>query len=129
MMNPPPALIGIESELVLNSNTSVVIVEAGNSISYNITVTDVADSSPVFGQTVNFTWDWGNTNTSMGQVVTGINGEAILNWVVPGAMDPGYYDVHIWMDNYTIDPLLTGSDRWWGNETFINVTLKVPSDV
>ena len=129
MMNPPPALIGIESELVLNSNTSVVIVEAGNSISYNITVTDVADSSPVFGQTVNFTWDWGNTNTSMGQVVTGINGEAILNWVVPGAMDPGYYDVRIWMDNDTNDPLLTGSNRWWGNETFINVTVQVPSDV
>ncbi|MAE38689.1 MAG: hypothetical protein CL969_03530 [Euryarchaeota archaeon] len=129
MNTAPPALIGLESELVLSSNTSAVIVEAGNSISYNVTVTDVGDSSAVAGEAVNFTWDWGGSNTSIGQVVTGSDGEAILNWVVPGAMAPGYYDVRIWMDNDTTDPLTTGSTRWWGNETFMNITVQVPSDV
>ncbi|HJM87423.1 MAG TPA: hypothetical protein QF433_04290, partial [Candidatus Thalassarchaeaceae archaeon] len=63
------------------------------------------------------------------QVVTDSDGIAILNWVVPSAMDPGYYDVRIWMDNDTTDPLTTGSNRWWGNETFMNITVQVPSDV
>ena len=129
MNNPPAALIGIESELVLNSNLSAVIIEAGSTLSYNVTVTDVADSSAVAGETANFTWDWGGTNTSIGQVVTDSDGIAILNWVVPSAMDPGYYDVRIWMDNDTTDPLNTGSNRWWGNETFMNITVQVPSDV
>ncbi|HJL59473.1 MAG TPA: transglutaminase-like domain-containing protein, partial [Candidatus Thalassarchaeaceae archaeon] len=105
MNNPPAALIGIESELVLNSNLSAVIIEAGSTLSYNVTVTDVADFSAVAGETANFTWDWGGTNTSIGQVVTDSDGIAILNWVVPSAMDPGYYDVRIWMDNDTTDPL------------------------
>nr|AIF09074.1 transglutaminase domain-containing protein [uncultured marine group II/III euryarchaeote KM3_34_C09] len=129
MDTSPAALIGLESELVLESNITSVIVEAGNSIPFNITVTDVGDGSPVVGETVNFTWDWGGTNTSIGQVVSGADGVAILNWVVPPTMDPGYYDVRIWMANDTSDPLTAGSTRWWGNETFMNVTVQVPSDV
>lgn len=129
MLNPPFALIGIESELVLTSNTSAVIVEAGNPIIYNITITDVANGSAVVGETVNFTWDWGGGDISIGAAVSGVGGVAIHNWNVPPDMAPGYYDVRVWMDNDTTDPLVNGSTRWWGNETFINVTVQVPSDV
>ncbi len=129
MLNGPAALIGLESELVLTSNTTVVIVEAGNSIPFNISVSDVGDNSAVAGETVNFTWDWGGLNTSIGQIVSGANGNAIFNYAVPPTMDPGYYDVRIWMDNDTTDPLANGSNRWWGNETFMNITVQVPSGV
>jgi len=41
--------IGIESELVLTSNLSVIILQAGTPLELNITVQDVADMSPVVG--------------------------------------------------------------------------------
>ena len=129
MDSGPAALIGLESEVVIVSNITAVIVEAGNPISFNATVTDVGDASALSGETVNFTWDWGGSNTSIGQAVTGASGEALLTWNVPPTMDPGYYDVRIWMANDTTDPLVSGSTRWWGNDTIMNITVQVPSDV
>ena len=121
--------IGIESELVLTTNLSVIVVEAGNLMELNISVQDVADMSAVSGGIVNFTWDWGNSNTSIGQATSNSEGFAFFNWQVPLAMDPGYYDVRVSMDNDQSDLLVPGSQRWTGNETFVNVTVQVPSSV
>jgi len=129
MYDSPPALIGLESELVLTSNRTAIIVEAGDTLEYNITVTDVGDGSGIQGETVNFTWDWGGGNVSIGPGVSGANGITSFNWPVPLDMAPGYYDVRVWMDNDTSDPLVNGATRWWGNETFLNITVQVPSNV
>ncbi len=123
-------LIGIESELVLTSNRSVVVVEAGNPLELNITVQDVADMSAVVAGIVHFTWDWdGSMNMSIGMATSNADGSAIFNWPVPLSMAPGYYDLRVSMPDDLLSGLEIGNRTWTGNETFVNVTVQVPSSV
>ena len=121
--------IGVESEAVLATIDPPSTVTAGDILVVNASVRDVADGSNITGAAVQFIWDWdGPNNQSLQSVTTGSpDGIARFNPVIPVSVAPGYYTVRILMADDVTDPLSTGSARWIGNHTDLNITVLVPT--
>lgn len=124
-------LIGVESESVLNMIDPPSTVIAGDILEVNVSVTDVADGSNITGAAVQMIWDWdGPNNQTLSSATSGNqDGVARFNPTIPVGTDPGYYDVRILMPDDVTDPLSTGSARWVGNYTDLNITVLVPTSV
>ena len=129
--NPPtlPGLnIGIESEFVVKSDRNPINFVAGEEVALNATVFDVADQSNISGVTVQYIWDFGNTNQSIGTAVTDAEGNASFTWLTSN-LAPGDYVLQILVADDLTDPLAEGNSRRTGNSTLVDVTVQVPTDI
>ena len=66
--------VGIESEFLLEEELSAMEFVSGDQVTFNTTVFDVADRSNVSGVTVEYIWDFGNSNQTIGTAVTDAEG-------------------------------------------------------
>ena len=119
----PTATIGVESEADLTIGTVPDAAVINSTIDLVIHVRDIADSSNITGVDVNYEFDFGGSNTSIGTATTDPEGNATLSWLVQG-FEPGLYTVRYWMANTT-----AGSGKWWGNFTTSQMTIMAPTMV
>ena len=128
----PPTLIstlgGIVTEVAVEAERSAYIVQMNDTVSFTAKITDVADNSNVSGASVDYIWDYGNTNQSLGTVSSDADGNATLPFT-PSGIAPGYYDVGIVVQDDLSAVLNAGNARRYGNSTIINVTVQVTSDI
>ena len=124
----PSTLVGIESEFVVEPDRESLIVEVNQTLDFNTKVTDVADKSNVSDATVQYIFDWGNTNVSLGLDITDAEGNSTLQWNAVG-IAPGYYDVLVIVYDDLTDGLGQGNSRRTGNSSLVNVTVQVPSEI
>ena len=101
---------------------------SGNQILFNTSVFDVADKSNVSGVSVEYIWDYGNSNQSLGTAVTDAEGNASFTWVT-SSIAPGDYVLQMLVADDLTDPLAVGNSRRTGNSTFVDVTVQVPTDI
>ena len=129
--NPPtfPSLeVGIESEFVVKSERNPINFVSGDEITINATVLDVADQSNVSGVTVQYIWDFGNSNQSIGTALTDAEGNASFTWTTSN-IAPGDYTLQLLVADDLTDPLADGNSRRTGNSTLVDVTVQVPTDI
>jgi len=124
----PSTLVGIESEFVVEPERSSLIVEVNQAIDFNTTIRDVADKSNISGASVEYIFDWGNTNVSLGLDTSDAEGNSTLQWTATG-VSPGYYDVLVIVYDDLTDALGQGNSRRTGNSSIINLTVQVPSEI
>ena len=124
----PSTLVGIESEFVIEPDRGAIIVEMNQSADFVAKVTDLADRSNISNANVEFIFDWGNTNTSMGFGLSDSEGNSTLQWTATG-IKPGYYDVLVTVYDDLTDGLAVGNSRRTGNSSIVNLTVQVPSDI
>ena len=124
----PSTLVGIESEFVVESERASMIVEVNQTLDFNTKITDVADRSNVSGANVEYIFDWGNTNVSLGIDVSDAEGNSSLQWTA-ASVAPGYYDVLVIVYDDLTDGLGQGNSRRTGNSSIVNVTVQVPSEI
>ena len=128
----PPTLIstlgGIITEVVVEAERPAYIVEMNDTVAFNAKITDIADSSNISGASVDYIWDYGNTNQSLGTVSTDSEGNATFSFT-PSGIAPGYYDVGIVVQDDLSAALSAGNSRRYGNLSIINVTVQVTSDI
>ena len=128
----PPTQIstlgGIVTEVVVEAERGAYIVEMNDTVSFTAKVTDIADSSNISGIGVDYIWDYGNSNQSLGTVTTDGEGNATFDFT-PSGIAPGYYDVGIVVQDDLSAALSAGNSRRYGNSTIINVTVQVTSDI
>ena len=59
---------------------------------------------------------------------SGPDGRTIFSPIIPASTIPGFYDVRVHAPNDLSDNLSdSGAGRWLGNESFVNLTVQVPS--
>ncbi|MEC8708158.1 MAG: transglutaminase domain-containing protein [Candidatus Thermoplasmatota archaeon] len=131
---PPaaPTLIstlgGIITEVVVEAERSAYIVEMNDTIDLTAKITDIADNSNISGAGVDFIWDFGKTNQTLGTVASNSEGNATYS-LTPSGIAPGYYDVGIVVQDDLTAPLVAGNAQRYGNSTVINVTVQVTSAI
>ena len=128
---PTPSLLaGIESEFVVtprvDKDTSNTVL-TNNDLNLSSRVTDLADSSSLEGVTVDYRFDWNNTNVSIGTSVTDINGTNQIVWNAAG-IAPGLYEIMVLVLDDLTDPLAEGNSRHTGNFSIFNVTVQANTD-
>ena len=129
--NPPtlPSLtVGIESEFLLEEELSAMEFVSGDQVTFNTSVLDVADRSNVSGVSVEYIWDFGNSNQTIGTAVTDAEGNASFTWLT-ASLAPGDYVLQMFVADDLTDPLAVGNSRRTGNSTFVDVTVQVPTDI
>ena len=129
--NPPtlPSLtIGIESEFLVEEEQSAIEFVSGDQVLFNTSVFDIADRSNISGVTVEYIWDFGNSNQSLGTAVTDAEGNASFSWAT-SSLAPGDYVLQMLVADDLTDPLAIGNSRRTGNSTFVDVTVQVPTDI
>ena len=128
----PPTLIsqlgGIITEVVVEAERPAYIVEMNNTVSFNAKITDVADNSNISGASVDYIWDYGNTNQSLGVSTTDSEGNATFDFT-PSGIAPGFYDLAIVVQDDLSAALAAGNARRYGNISVVNVTVQVVSDI
>ncbi|DAC22767.1 MAG TPA: hypothetical protein D7H91_01965, partial [Candidatus Poseidoniales archaeon] len=128
----PPTQIstlgGIVTEVVVEAERSAYIVEMNDTISFNAKITDIADNSNISGASVDYIWDYGNTNQTLGTAITDAEGNATLPFT-PSSIAPGYYDLGIVVQDDLSAALAAGNSRRYGNSTVVNVTVQVTSSI
>ena len=128
----PPALIsvlgGIESEVVVTAERPNYIVEMNDTIDFVAKITDVADGSNITGASVEYIWDYGNANITLGTVSSDADGNATFQFT-PSGLAPGYYDLLVIVRDDVSSSLSAGNTRHLGNSTLLNVTVQVTSDI
>ena len=70
---PPTAIStlgGIITEVVVDAERPAYIVEMNDTITLTSKITDIADGSNITGASVDYIWDFGNTNLSLGTATT-----------------------------------------------------------
>ncbi len=125
--NLPSVLVGVESEFVVQSERPIIIVEMNNSVFLNASIFDVADMSNVSDASVEFVFDYGNTNQTIATIVSDASGNASFSWT-PSGISPGYYDLRMVVHDDLTDGLSMGNSRRTGNDTIVNITVQVDSD-
>lgn len=128
----PPTLIstlgGIVTEVVVASERPAFIVEMNDTVDFTAKITDVADNSNLTGISVEYIWDYGGANTSLGSTTSDTDGNATLQFS-PNGIAPGYYDVAIVVQDDLTDALADGNSRRYGNISVVNVTVQVDSTI
>jgi len=124
----PSLLVGIESEFVVEPERSALIVEVNNTVEFVTKVTDVADNSNITGAAVEYIFDWGGSNTSLGTSTTDGDGNSTLEWNA-SSTPPGYYNVLVIVYDDLTAGLSAGNTRRTGNSSLVNLTVQVPSDI
>ncbi|MGB1659602.1 MAG: hypothetical protein ACPHHS_03815, partial [Candidatus Poseidoniaceae archaeon] len=124
----PSVTVGIESEFLLEEELSAIEFVSGDQVTFNTTVYDVADKSNLSGITVEYIWDFGNSNQTIGTAVTDAEGNASFTWAT-ASLAPGDYILQMLVVDDLTDPLAVGNSRRTGNSTFVDVTVQVPTDI
>ena len=124
----PSTLVGIESEFVVAPERDSLIVEVNQALDFNAKISDVADMSNVTGATVEYIFDYGGANISMGTDVSDAQGNSTLQWTAT-SIAPGYYDVLVVVYDDLTAGLGQGNSRRTGNSSIVNLTVQVPSDI
>ena len=114
--------------MVVEAERSAYIVEMNDTISLTAKITDVADNSNISGAGVDYIWDYGNTNQSLGIVASNSEGNATFDFT-PSGIAPGYYDLAIVVQDDLSAALAAGNARRYGNATIVNVTVQVTSAI
>ncbi len=99
-----------------------------DTVSFNAKITDVADNSNISGASVDYIWDYGNTNQSLGVSTTDSEGNATFAFT-PSGIAPGFYDMAIVVQDDLSAALAAGNARRYGNASVVNVTVQVVSDI
>ncbi len=128
----PPTLVsvlgGIESEVVVTAERPNYIIEMNNTVDLIAKITDLADGSNVSGASVEYIWDYGVSNTSLGTVSSDADGNATFSFT-PSSIAPGYYDLMVIIQDDISSSLTAGNTRYLGNSTLLNITIQVTSDI
>ena len=128
----PPTQIsqlgGIITEVVVEAERPAYIVEMNDTVSFNAKITDVADNSNISGASVDYIWDYGNTNQSLGVSTTDSEGNATFAFT-PSGIAPGFYDMAIVVQDELSAALAAGNARRYGNASVVNVTVQVVSNI
>jgi len=140
--NPPPGgffysisegtivLVGLQSEFVIHAEPSAVILVSGEVLEVNAIVTDVEDDSFfVSGANLDLYFDWGGAQQQvLASTTTDDDGFAQFSPTIPDTIAPGIYLVRIHANEDLTDNVSTeDAGRWIGNESFVNLTVQVPS--
>jgi hypothetical protein len=115
----PSTLVGIESEFVVAPERDSLIVEVNQALDFNAKISDVADMSNVTGATVEYIFDYGGANISMGTDVSDAQGNSTLQWTAT-SIAPGYYDVLVVVYDDLTAGLGQGNSRRTGNSLIVN---------
>jgi len=128
----PPTQIsvsgGLVTEVVVEAERPVYIVEMNTSVDFTAKITDIGDGSNVSSAPVEFIWDYGNTNTTLATVSSDAEGNATHTFT-PSGIAPGYYDVAMVVQDDLSAALAAGNTRRYGNFSIINVTVQVTSSI
>ncbi|HJL59661.1 MAG TPA: hypothetical protein QF621_04855, partial [Candidatus Thalassarchaeaceae archaeon] len=121
--------IGIQSEFVVEAESTNLIAVAGSSFNLNATITDVADQSEISNASVDLYFDWGGPNqVVIDTAVSNSEGFVQFNPTIVSSTDPGFYDLRIHVPDDITDALnATDAGRWLSNDTFANLTVQVNS--
>jgi transglutaminase-like putative cysteine protease len=122
---------GIQSEFLVTVNDSFAIVVAGDNIQLNATVADVADLSRLSNIAVELYFDWGGPLEDLLETSQS-NSEGLVsfNALIPSNTVPGYYELRIFAPDDLTDNLDDeNAGRWLNNETYVNLTVQVPSTI
>ena len=128
----PPTEISVEggivTEVVIDAERPAYIVEMNDTVDFTAKITDVADGSNITGASVDFIWDYGKSNASLGTVSSDAEGNATFSFT-PSGIAPGYYDVGIVVQDDLSAALSAGNTRRYGNVSIVNVTVQVTSNI
>jgi len=123
---------GIQSEFVVTTEPSAVILVAGDDLIVNATVTDVEDEGKaIAGVDLDLYFDWGGPlQQILDSAITGSGGVAAFSPTIPSSIAPGFYEVRIHAPDDLSDNLsVESAGRWLGNHSNVNLTVQVPSFV
>jgi len=122
---------GIQTEFVVETNSSVAIVVAGENLQIDATIKDIADFSRLNDISVEMYFDWGGPSQQLLESsLSNLNGLVSFNPIIPLITDPGYYNIRIHAPDDITDNLGDdGAGRWLGNDTLINLTVQVASSI
>ena len=123
---------GLQSEFVVSSEPKAVILVAGENLLVNTTVSDVEDPSEVIADvSLDLYFDWGGQQQQiLESAITNLDGVALFSPTIPPSIAPGFYDIRIHAPDDLTDNLTTAdAGRWIGNESFVNLTVRVPSQI
>jgi len=130
MPSVPSDTIGIESEVKLRVGLGgpppAVIAVMNSTIDLAVWVGDIADNSNVSGASVDYILDYGGANISIGNAVSGADGNASLQWLVTNVA-PGDYVLRMVVADDITSAKIGGATRHLGNFTEVNVTVQVQS--
>ena len=128
--DPTSTQTGVQSEFVLETEPTAVILVAGEQLVLSTAVTDVEDPSEfIGGVSLDLYFDWGGPQQQILQsTTTGPSGVADFNPIIPSSVAPGFYDVRIHAPDDLVDNLsASNAGRWLGNESITNLTVQVGS--
>ena len=103
-------------------------VLTNNDVEMNVTITDIGSRSILEGISVEYYFDWNNTNVSMGTIITDESGIANLTWNAAG-IAPGEYGIMALVQDDLTDPLAVGNSRRTGNFTLFDIVVKSTTDI
>ena len=120
---------GIQTEFVVETAPSSLIVVAGSTMILNATITDVEDDALLKGVFADMYFDWGGPLQQIFENSTsGADGVAIFSPTIPASTPPGYYTLRVHAPEDITDNLsASDAGRWLGNDSFADLTVQVSS--
>ena len=103
------------------------IVEMNDTVDFTAKITDVADGSNITGASVDYIWDYGKSNASLGTVSSDAEGNATFSFT-PSGIAPGYYDVNIVVQD-DLSAALSAGNTQVRQRDIVNVTVQVTSNI
>ena len=128
--DPPDFSMGIISDYLVRTESPQAIIEMDNQITFTATVSDVQDTDTgLAGVSVEYIFDFGGANTSLGSSITDAEGNATFDWT-PSGLTPGFYTVRMQVADDGVVSTLNPGDSWRiGNSTDLNLTIQVGSNI
>lgn len=123
---------GVQTEFVVESDPTSLILVAGEQLILSTNVTDIEDSSEkISNVSLDLYFDWGGPLQQVLQSgITDSSGQLSFNPVIPSSTPPGFYDIRVDAPDDLVDNLMTPeAGRWIGNHTIVNLTVQVDSSV
>ena len=122
-------LVGIQTEMIVESSPSSLIVVAGQNLVINATITDIADGSPIPLISADLIFDSGGPLQQLLETSSSLSdGIVRFSPIIPANTPPGYYNILVIAaddisDNFSVE----NAGRWLGNESTSNLTVQVSS--
>jgi len=122
---------GIQTEMIVESTPSSLIVVAGETMIINGTITDIADGSPLVNISADVVFDLGGPlQQTLQSGSTLSDGIVSFSPIIPPTTPPGFYNVSIVAPDDLQDNLNdTDAGRWIGNQSTSNLTVQVSSSI
>ena len=122
---------GIQTEMIVESTPSSLIVIAGETMIINATITDIADGSPINDISADVIFDSGGPlQQTLQSGLTQSDGIVTFSPIIPANTPPGFYNVTIIAPDDIQDNLTdANAGRWLGNQSTSNLTVQVSSTI